>query len=103
MKTKLAVLFAAIVIVSASSSFACERCHHFGGTLGWTCWSGEPNGYQWCYGGGQEYCDAGGTCFESPSPPPIAKMCTQGVLGCSADYGQSRDDGPHGGFVLKRE
>ena len=60
------VCVALLLLFVASAVSACETCENFEEfpDLGWTCWSGQPTGYTWCYGGGKTKCST-----------PVGKNC----------------------------
>jgi hypothetical protein len=81
----LPLLFLAL-LAFASTASACEVCKSWFGET--TCWSGEPKGAQWCYGGWGTECQSGGTCPEEPpfewgAVEPPDTVCASGPLGCS--------------------
>jgi hypothetical protein len=97
---KLMFVVAFAFIVFAIPAAACEICKEEPYPVWYMCWSGEPAGAAWCYGGYGEYCTMGG-------------KCTTGGLG-AADGSQSfltesapvlssasaTDATPREGFVL---
>ena len=97
----LSLLFLA-VMAFASSASACEICKGWAGQT--TCWSGQPTGYQWCYGGWGNPCELGDWCDtrQGLAAPvtPSEQVCADGPLGCASQPGAV--DAAPSGFALER-
>lgn len=91
------VCVALLLLFVASAVSACEVCKSFEEypDLGYTCWSGEPKGYSWCYGGGKLPCKGTIGAENCPVRDPLSvgrarKLMLDGgpvasdVLGCEA-------------------
>jgi hypothetical protein len=89
MKPRLLILIAA-VIAFAPTAEACEECRLLpGGKL--TCWSGAPEGWDWCIGGFGRPCEGTGDCRDCTQincgePESADGFCDNPIAGCGAGF-----------------
>lgn len=94
------VLLLVVCCAFASSAMACEVCVWKFGVQ--RCDSGNPIGYQWCFGGFGEPCIAEDYCEEPRllAAPLEVQSPESGPLGEPADCTDCDDEAPRGGFTL---
>jgi hypothetical protein len=75
---------------------ACEECRTLPGGRK-SCWSGVPEGWQWCYGGFGRPCSGDGYCRDCSQincePQATVDFCDNPVAGCAAGLEEVRPSG----------
>ena len=96
----LMMLTALLFLLAAPAALACEICKEIPAPDYYTCWSGEPSGFAWCYGGFGQYCTMGGKCTGGLLAPAEGTADLSPVLNSSA---ADESQAPVEGFVLDVE
>src|SRR2546423_13510212 len=103
MAKKISLIVFVLLVGIASAGLACETCP-YDPELGYMCHSGDPDGFQSCYGGFPFYCTMQGKCTGGGAPMSavVPKDTTRDLFGRIADRKFVAQVTPRGGFTLER-